>query len=401
VTDISIIEIENQIINVLGNVQTNWFRVSSILSKLDLSFLANLDRKDSLYSAESIIKLYLFKRIKGISVYPKLIESLTEEDALNLRFYKDKNNNLILPKKRTLNYFFQNNKGIISTLDIIAEKILAISTKNNIVLDIELVKKAINNKKEEINKKNQAVKETIRLVKKFIYPKIEIKINRNATFTTKDLLDILVNVAYSHDFINNGCDTFKEQNLNLKVPNPDTILYHFKKFKDINKIEEMFNNIFDYIFNFAKREYNMLNKRQFDIAIDVHKLPYYGKNVSPNYIKGGVAEGIGTRQFFHFITCAIVVPSGRFTIGAIPMNQFNSLEELVDKLVKRAKSKIKIRYCYLDRGFDRTEVINVLKDNKINFIMPKVRSYTVKSWFDKSEDCKSRVINDFRIGEYS
>ncbi len=31
--------------------------------------------------------------------------------------------------------------------------------------------------------------------------------------------------------------------------------------------------------------------------------------------------------------------------------------------------------------------------------MPKVRSKTVKAWFDKSEDCKARVIEDFEIGK--
>ncbi len=382
----------------MGNAETSWLKVSYILSKLDLSFLANLDRGNAIYSTESILKLYLFKRIKGISAYSKLIESLTEEDANNLRFCKDENNNILLPTKRTFNRFFHDKKEIIIKLDTIAEKILAIATQNNIVLDIELVKKEIRNKKDELIRKSQAVKETIRLVKKLIYPKVSIKINHNSKFTTKDLLDILVNTAYSHDFINNGCDTFFEQT-SIKTPNPDTILYYFKKLNSINNIEGMFNNIFDFIFNFAKSNYNMLNKREFDIAIDVHKIPYYGKSITPDYTKGGKAEGIGTNNFFHFITCAIVVPGGRFTIGAIPMNAFDKLEDLVDRLLKRAKSKIKIRHCYMDRGFDRAEIINTLKRNNLKFIMPKVRSYTVKDWFDKSEDCKARVIKDFKIGD--
>ena len=30
--------------------------------------------------------------------------------------------------------------------------------------------------------------------------------------------------------------------------------------------------------------------------------------------------------------------------------------------------------------------------------MPKVRSDTVKAWFDKAEGCEARVINNFEIG---
>jgi len=31
--------------------------------------------------------------------------------------------------------------------------------------------------------------------------------------------------------------------------------------------------------------------------------------------------------------------------------------------------------------------------------MPKTRTATIKAWFDKSEDCKSRIIKDFKIGK--
>ena len=390
--------ISNELNKFFDSCKNSLLRVSYISKNIILPEF-NLNSKELKFLNKSLINLYLYKRVKGISTYPELVKSLTEEDALNLGFYKNNNNQIILPKKRTFNYFLQKNKEITNDLDKLAEKILYLATKNNIVLDIEIVKKAIKSKKEEVYKKRQAVKETIKLIKKLIYPKVEIKINHNAKFTTKDLLDILVNVAYSHDFINDGCSTFQEQNSGLNIPNSDTVLYHFKKLDSVDKIEVMFRNIFDFVFNFAKKNYSLLNRRELDIAVDIHKIPYYGKNISHNYIKGSYEEGIGTNKFFHFITCSIVVSGRRFTIDAIPMSPFDTLEDLVDKLVKRAKSKIRIRHVYLDRGFDSTKVIDVLNKNRVKFVMPKVRSYSVKSWFSKSEDCKSRVIKDFKIGD--
>jgi len=395
------INIISELNKIYGNLRSCYSsKISFILSHLDLSIF-NVDTKHFIFTLESLIKLYIFKRVKGFSTYNKTEEYFNENqhEAIQLGFYRDQNNKLLFPKKRTFNYFLQKNKEIINTLDSISEKILVLATKNNIVLDIEIVNKTIKNNEEKRNQKNQAIKETIRLVKRLIYPKVNIKINRNAKFTTKDLLDILVHVAYSHDFANNGCDTFLELNPNLKVPNSDTMLYHFKKFNDIDNIEEMFRNIFDFIFNFAKTNYSLLNKREVDIAIDINKLPYYGKEIYPNYIKGGIAEGVGTRKFFHFISCSIVIAGKRFTIDAIPIHFSDNLEDLVDRLVKRAKSKVKIRHCYLDRGFNGTKVINVLKQNNIKFIMPQSRMPTVKAWFDKTEDCKAKVVKDFRIGE--
>ncbi|MCG2718861.1 MAG: hypothetical protein L6408_08535 [Nanoarchaeota archaeon] len=140
-----------------------------------------------------------------------------------------------------------------------------------------------------------------------------------------------------------------------------------------------------------------MKRRQFDIAIDIHDIPYYGKGNCEGYILSKKPDR-GTTRFLSFISCSIVVAGRRFTIDAIPMHHFDELSDLVDKLIRRAKQKICIDKVYLDRGFDKVKVINVLKNNNVKFVMPKVRTLTVKAWMDKSEACKSRVIKDFEIG---
>ena len=52
------------------------------------------------------------------------------------------------------------------------------------------------------------------------------------------------------------------------------MLYHFSKFNSVEKVKEMFISIFDVIFNFAKQNYKLLNRRKVDIAFDIHKIPY-------------------------------------------------------------------------------------------------------------------------------
>jgi len=378
--------IERELIKFFQNRQ-GFVRVADILSGLDITLISqDIDHKHNTFSVDSLLKLYLYKKIKGIPTYPELRKE-AEEDKEKLGFTE-------LPKKRTFNEFVK--KKIDKLLmDKIAETILKIATQKGLVLDIRLVNKTIEKKRKEINRYQKEIREATKLVKRLVYPQIDLKLRHNATFTTKDLLDVLVHVAQNNDFCNNGAMTFKELNPDKKVPSGDVIMHHFNKFNSIEEIRGVFERIFDVIFNFAKKEYYVLRKRKVNIAIDIHKIPYYGDEI--DYVTAGKHER-GTTKFFSFLTCAIVVDGARFTIDAIPINELDIMSHLVDKIIKRAKRKVRIHNVYLDRGFNKVKVINVLKENKVKFLMPIVRFETVKAWFDKSEDCKARVINNFQIG---
>ena len=378
---------------------TSCIKVSFILSKLDLSFLAKqIDRFELLYQTESLLKLYLWKRITGIKYHSKVLQHFNknQDEALNLSFTKD-NNNINIPKKRTLNEFLYTkvSKEIREFLDTITQKIIAIATNKGIILDLNIVKTEIkkHNKKVEERKK---LREATKLVKKLIYPQIDIKIKENGKFTTKDLLDVLVHVAYSHDFCNNGSNTFKELYPDAKTPSGDTLLYHFGKLKARDQVEETFKRIFDVIFKFSKKNYKLLNSRKVNIAYDIHKIPYYGNKNDPFVTEG--KHGRGTTHFYQFLTCSIVVAGKRFTLDALPVHKFDTIEQLIDKSLKRVKKKVRIDQAYFDRGFDKPKIINVIKSHKIKFIMPKIRNPLVKTWMRKSEECKARVIEDFEIG---
>jgi len=390
VTNISLEEVDSPLKKVLDSLDSQWVRTSLVLSKLDFSILNLTERRKSKFPIESFIRLYLYKRIKGISTYSNLKKSLEDTDLKNLSLAEG------IPKKRTFNEFFQKklSREHITSLNEISEKILSAVTRKSVILDIEIVKDIIKKKKPHESK---AFKEAVKLVKKLVYPQIEIKLRHNAKFTVKDFLDVLIHIAQSHDFCNNGVKTFSEINPNIKTPARETILYHFRKMNNKEGIEEMFRRIFDVILEFGKKNYSFIRKRKLDIAIDVHEVPYYGNKSDP-FVIGGKQDR-GTNHFFKFITCSIVIAGRRFVLDALMIHPFDNLEDLVDKLIKRSRQKIRIDKVYLDRGFDRPSIIRVLKKNHIRYLMPKVRSSTVKQWFDKAEDCKSKVIKDFKIGD--
>ncbi|MBI4154730.1 hypothetical protein HY498_01450 [Candidatus Woesearchaeota archaeon] len=397
-TNSVVARIENELKNLFDSLNRKWVKVSFILSKLELPI--KIEQRKSIFTPESLIKLHLWKRIKGINFHNKalMILNQNQEDALNLGFYKDAENRLQLPTKQAFNKFLKNKIGKenLSLLEPIVALILKTATHQGVLLDLEIVEKVIN-KKNNAKEEKRALKEAVRLIKKLIYPQVEIKIKENGKFTIKDLLNVLVHVAYSHDFTHDGSVTFQELNPDSKCPSSWTMLYHFNKFRSIDQVKQMFEKIFSIIFNFSKKNYNLLNRRKLDIAIDTHKIPYYGDK-SDQWVTESKHE-FGTTHFYQFLTSAIVVAGRRFTLDVIPIHKLDNLEDLVNEIITKAKEKISIDKVYLDRGFDKSKVINVLKANKVKFVMPKIRSKTVKEWFEKSIDCKSRIIENFEIGK--
>lgn len=381
-------QIAEQINKLFESSKERALKVSYVLSQIDLG----MDDSRAKFNFSSIVRLYLFKVIKGISTYYQIIEYLNthEEEAFQLGFYKDENNTLEFPPKSTFNYYLESLDR--KQLAEIAELILATATQHGIILDLEIVKKVIKEKKKNNDKE---INEAIKLIRKLIYPQIDLKIKSNGKFTTTDLLDVLVHVAFSNDFVNNGSNTFKAS-MNSNAPSGDLMFYHFNKFDSIEKIRKMFEKISDFIFNFARNNYNVLKNRKHDIAYDIHKVPYYGKGIL--WACGDKPER-GTSQFIEFLTCSIVVAGRRFVVDVVPIHPLDNTYALLDESLGRVRNKLRIERAYLDRGFNEVKIFQVLKKHKIKFLMPMIRNPSVKQAFDKAEYNDARVFKDFKVGE--
>ncbi|MBI2545262.1 MAG: hypothetical protein HYW22_01525, partial [Candidatus Aenigmarchaeota archaeon] len=140
-----------------------------------------------------------------------------------------------------------------------------------IILDIEILDKKLKpkeNKSEKTfyNNKNEKLNELCRLVKKKIYPKISLDIRSNSIFRKSDFLDMLVHIALTEDFAENGSRTFQYAS-NKRVPTSDTLLYHIKKFEDREVLQKMFIEVFDLVYKMSKRS-NLFGGRKVDVAIE-------------------------------------------------------------------------------------------------------------------------------------
>jgi hypothetical protein len=351
-----------------------------------------LELKTKKFNISLILRLYLFKRIKGINQHTALQNYLRNHkvESLELGIKADDNDNLIIPPKRTFNnYLSQYDK---KSLDEIVELILSEAAKNNVLLDLEIVKKTIG---ESAIIKKKDCQEAIRLSKRLVFPKVNMKIHHNAKYSTKDLLNTLTHIAMTHDFTHNGSITFEDMYPNSITPSSDTLLHHFSKFGSQEEIMKISDDVLDLILRFLKKEYKILQSRKVNIAFDMHDIEFYGKGIAQ--VCSG-KEKNGTTRFFRFLTCSIVAGGKRFIVNIQPVNPLSKVDKLLDESICKVKKKIRINQTYLDRGFDRINVIKVLEKHRLNFIIPKIRSKTVKAWFDKAEGSEAYIVEDFKIG---
>ncbi len=366
--------LEKEIYKAFSRCKSKDTKISSILNHLDFNFSFNPKFE---YSLTSIVKAIILMRLKGIKSQSKLSEYLQnhKDETLGLGFFKDENNNVRTPDQRTFSYFIKNHLDEEKTriMDFVVKKIESIADKFNIILDIETFekKKTIKESKCEktfYNQKNEKMRELCKLIRKRIYPKINLDIRSNSIFKKNDFLDFLVHIALTEDFAENGSKTFS-QILNKRTPTSDTLLYHLKKFENREALQNMFIETFDLIYKMSKRS-NFFGGRKVDVAIDFTDWFYYGKDRSSMVL--GKKPEKGTTKCFRFATINVVEHGERFTLLALPVATFDTKEEILEKLISFAKKRVSIRKLYVDRGFFSSGVINLFKKMGITFIMPAI-----------------------------
>ncbi len=373
--------------------------ISSYLKELKIDRIAK-DYRYIKFSNTAMIKATMFMKLKGIKYQTQLTKHLknNKEDASNLGFSGKRKS---IPDQRTVSHFMNHilDKETKITIDLIVKKIETVAEKFGIVFDTEILKsrkpKKRGTKRTFHNRKDRKIRELCRFVKKKIYPHINLNLHHNTIYKKKNFLDLLVHIAMTKDFTENGSKTFKETTTH-KVPDADTLLYHIKKYEDIKAVEEMFVKVFEVVYKIAKKA-NVFQKRKVDVAIDFTDWFYYGDKNDLMVVEREPERG--TSHCFRFATINIVEAGERFTLLALPVGKFNSKERVVQKLIEYSKGKIIIRKIYVDRGFFTIDVINTLKKLKLKFLMPAIENKDIAR-LSESLPVHS-VVTDYRMGKGS
>ena len=246
------------------------------------------------------------------------------------------------------------------------------------------------NKEIEFNKsfhslKSKEIRKITKILRNKVYPLINLKMHHNSKYSEKDFLDLLTYVAMTHDFTNNGSKTFEL--LKEDTPASNTVIHHIKKL-DPDYIEKLFMKTFDRLIKMAIK-YKPFREKV-DLAIDITEQMYYGDENDSMVCETKPKNG--TSHCFRYITINVVENGKRFTLLALPMHKFTTKLEVVNKLITYAKSKVKINRIYLDRGFFSTDIIKLLNELRIKWLMPAIKRRNIKTYLDKYAGVFSKVI---------
>lgn len=383
--------IENDVYHIFKSIEGDEIKVADLLLKLDMNPFKQSYRKIK-FPYEGLLWAILLMRIKHIGCFSHL-ESYLENHKRERRKLGMKS----VPNRRTLSYFVNHvlTDETKALLAFTANKIVQIADKLGFDLDYELpITKPKKTPQSTIYVTvNKKTKELVKTLKKRISPFIEINMNGNCVYNKSDFLDLLIHMALTQDFAENGSKTLKE--LRKAVPDADALLYHLKKYHSIEELQRIFYVIFEKLWDMARRQ-NLFNPyRKFDIAIDFTEWYFYGDKGAPMVV--GKKPERGTDRCYRFATVNIVEADRRFTLLALPVGPFDNTDEILSQLIHYAKQRIKVRKVYTDRGFFNGKCIRVFNKNHVHFLMPCTAYSTVIHLLKiTAAPC---VVKDFRVAD--
>ncbi len=116
-----------------------------------------------------------------------------------------------------------------------------------------------------------------------------------------------------------------------------------------------------------------LRRRPQRLAIDLTLIPYHGEPFhDPKEVYRSQAKD-GTSHFHAYATAYVVLKGRRFTVALTAVAKGEPLKEVVQRLLKQARSVgVKPRLLLLDRGFYSVDVIRYLQAARHPFLRPVV-----------------------------
>lgn len=348
-----------------------------ILKELELSNNI-IEVKRNIYPQQAVKKTYILsmvrklnfsKTIKEINNNPEIIESLG--------FLKNEKDEWQLPTVNTLRFYKKN----YEKNQEIKEVITRLRTEEITMVNKTKTAKSI--------KERELTRQAKIMMEKYVGDER----HHNKKHKSNDILDILNETAYKRDYINKNTSFYKEHEPEENNPSRRETFYFMNKISDKKDLVKMYNNVYKEGYNFFKKNYRILN-RGHTIAVDIHEVPFFGKRTSYAL---GCKNARGTNKALKYLVCSLA-QYPRMVLCVMPIKQLDLIDDILDNMLFHVQSFVKVDKILLDRGFNGSNFINVLKRRRLIYIMPQRRGNRIEEHMRKCEGSKSRVFKDYKYG---
>jgi Transposase DDE domain len=129
------------------------------------------------------------------------------------------------------------------------------------------------------------------------------------------------------------------------------------------------DGLLDALHLFGRR---LLRRREWVVAIDSHRAPFYGDR-SARGVTGGQKKH-GSKYAYAYATAALVHHRHRFTVGLLALTGGERPHEVVAALLGQVEARgLRLRGVVLDSGFDSGEVLLLLQRRGLSYTVPLQR----------------------------
>jgi len=204
-------------------------------------------------------------------------------------------------------------------------------------------------------------------IKNEIVSNLPISMAENCTYTKKNIINTVVFSVSNNNFIEYSSKRLRDKR--GFCPSSDAVFYHLNKLNE-NTVFSVFQQVNQTLLKQAKGQ-GVFNKPVW-CGLDIHKIPWFGKKKDGHVL--GMERVRGTNFGHGYASIECVEPGKRFTLSALPLNQFTTKKKIIAHLVNEARKHVDISRLFLDREFFNIESINALKELSALFVIPAIRN---------------------------
>ena len=206
-----------------------------------------------------------------------------------------------------------------------------------------------------------------KFIKNEIVSNLPIPMAENCTYTKKNIINTVVFSVSNNNFIEYSSKRLRDKR--GFSPSSDAVFYHLNKLNE-NTVFSVFQQVNQTLLKQAKHQ-GIFDKPVW-CGLDIHKIPWFGKRRDRHVL--GMERVRGTNFGHGYASIECVEPGKRFTMSALPLNQFTTKKKIIAHLANEARKHADISRLFLDREFFNIESINALKELPTPFVIPAIRN---------------------------
>jgi len=178
---------------------------------------------------------------------------------------------------------------------------------------------------------------------------------------TEMVLDVLVYAAATGGSIHSACETL------IGSADDNTIRQYVNELITVENLDWLETAVNGILTMHVPRK---VRRGRWDVAVDLHDQPYYGKTPSLLAMTCRGQAHDGTTHFFRIATLCLLAPGIRLTLAVRFVRPGESLPSVLEGLLERALPHVAgIRCLYADKGFASIEIFRLLERLNLSAII--------------------------------